>query len=282
MLKKCKIITMGLMVFILFLPACSFVLGQSYSLRISEGDELIWELTDVDEDYYSGDAYEIGNEFKMEIDDIDEDSEKWSVSTSVVYLIGSSGEYSFDVYKDPEEAIEVGLNPLGMFVIPVDAQSYLKGMAGDMDGLSVSGRTIEYEFTDLDLKEQLIFNGDGILQKVTYYIDDDLIYEMTLTKGLGLGMNLILPIIIVSIIGAVAVIGIIILRKRGKNKQIDYKSEGKPTVPKTETKSTPIPSQPPKEEKPPQKPTVVGKCPSCGAEIEEGAVFCFECGESIN
>ncbi|MHA1149011.1 MAG: hypothetical protein ACTSR8_12305 [Promethearchaeota archaeon] len=285
-----------------------FILADSYTLGIQDGDDIIWEITEVnetllvqletDENYNFDDNVEEGLQIKWALDEIDSysgvDTDYWDIS--YYYSEGddlkdnkTEGNY-FYIYvaEDPVVLAEDWFDgddnyQYSIVIIPVKVEDYLKEFTGeDTSGVYTSdGHVLIINNTVEGHHDTIIieYNEDGIEETYQVYYDDNLAYEYELLGVYRDNENISFMIIIIVIIIIAVFAGIIVLVVIAKH---NIKKRPQPPVN--------IMRMPPEDQNtqliPPSRPIenivrVIGYCEYCGSERDSDAVFCPGCGQKF-
>lgn len=168
--------------------------GVEYNLGISENDNFIWTIEELDDDRYEdifiNEAdFDEGDQKKIEIDDIEETDSKWKISyyswdyTDKTDDFGSEADdyKTRKVYKDPEDQADVIFDMetfAKMWIIPTPILSYIDEIKDEHDNdffdVSVDDDTITMKpaVENLQYQIDIKYGGDGVAERIEY-IDDN-------------------------------------------------------------------------------------------------------------
>ena len=168
--------------------------GVEYNLGISENDNFIWTIEELDDDRYEdifiNEAdFDEGDQKRIEIDDIEETDSKWKISyyswdyTDKTDDFGSEADdyKTRKVYKDPEDQADVIFDMetfAKMWIIPTPILSYIEELKDEHDNdffdVSVDDDTITMKpaLENAEYEIQIKFGGDGVAERIEY-IDDN-------------------------------------------------------------------------------------------------------------
>jgi hypothetical protein len=174
------------------------VVGLEYKIGISTDDTFIWEIDKLDEDIYeeifvTDTSLEEGDQSRIEIDFIEESSEKWRI----FYFFWDYTEDSRDfedrpddyktrkTYKDPEDQGEK-INDLEdfskMWIIPNPSVEYIEEFKDEYDNdfydVSVDDNTLRMKPAIENLKYEIdiTFGDEGVANLIEYINEDGEIF----------------------------------------------------------------------------------------------------------
>lgn len=194
-MKKSHYIQLALaLILINYIFFTSFAVGVEYNLGISEDNNFIWTIEELDDDRYEdifiNEAdFDEGDQRKVEIDKIEETDTKWKVSyyswdyTDKTDDFGSEADdyKTKKVYKDPEDQADsiFDLETFAkMWVVPNPYLTYLEELRDEHDNdyfdVSVDDDTITMKpvLPNAEYEIQITYGGDGVAERIEY-IDDN-------------------------------------------------------------------------------------------------------------
>jgi len=187
-----KLITLLFLFSYIFFPVN--IVGVEYNLGISDSDTFIWEVEKLDDDLYEEtlltDAdFDEDYQSRIEIDYIEESSEKWRVLYFFWDYTGDLRDFedrpddykTRKVYKDPEDQADK-INNLEaftkMWIIPNPIVDYIEEFRDEYDNdffdVSVDDDTLRMKPAVENIKYEIdiTYRDDGIANTIEY-IDDD-------------------------------------------------------------------------------------------------------------
>ncbi len=194
-MKKSHYIQLALaLILINYIFFTSTVVGVEYNLGISQDDNFIWTIEELDDDRYedifiNGADFDEGDQRKVEIDKIEETNSKWKISyyswdyTDKTDDFGSEADdyKTKKVYKDPEDQADVIFDMetfAKMWIVPNPYLTYLEELKKEHDNdffdVSVDDNTITMKpsLENAEYEIQIKFGGDGVAERIEY-IDDN-------------------------------------------------------------------------------------------------------------
>ncbi len=194
-MKKIVILKLASLLFLfsyIFFPVN--VVGLEYTLGINDNDTFIWEIEKLDSEIYE-EVFLTGADFKedyqtrIEIDHIEETSEKWRLLYFFWDYTGDVRDFedrpddykTRKVYKDPDDQADK-INNLEAFaklwIIPNPIIDYLEEFRDEYDNdffdVSVDDDTLRMKLAVENIKYEIdITYGDDGVANVIEYIDED-------------------------------------------------------------------------------------------------------------
>ena len=168
--------------------------GVEYTLGISENDNFIWTVEELDDDrydefFFNEADFDEGDQKKITIDEIEETNSKWRVSYFLWDYTDNTNDFTEDaddyktksVYKDPEDQADAIYDMeifAKMWVVPNPYLTYLEELGNEYDNdffdVSVDDDTITMkpDIGNAEFEIQISYGGDGIAETIEY-IDDN-------------------------------------------------------------------------------------------------------------
>jgi hypothetical protein len=194
-MKKSHYLQLALaLILINYIFFTSTAVGVEYNLGISQDDNLIWTIEELDDDRYEdifiNEAdFDEGDQRKVEIDKIEETNSKWKISYYSWDYTDKTDDFSSEaddyktkkVYKDPEDQADVIYDMetfAKMWIVPNPYLTYLEELKKEHDNdffdVSVDDETITMKpaLENAEYEIQISYGGDGIAEKIEY-IDDN-------------------------------------------------------------------------------------------------------------
>ena len=204
------------------------VVGMEYTLGISDNDTFIWEIDKLDSEIYEEVLLTDANfkedyQSRIEIDYIEESSEKWRILYFFWDYTGDVRDFedrpddykTRKVYKDPDDQADkikdlesfakmwIILNPIIDYI-----EEFRDGYDNDFFDVSVDDNTLRMRPAIEDIKYEIdITYGDEGIAKMIEYINEDgetFVRIILLEKTIP-GYDIILVLVIIFLGGAVSI-----------------------------------------------------------------------------
>ena len=168
--------------------------GVEYNLGISENNNFIWNIEELDDDRYEDifineAGFDEGDQRKVEIDKIEETDTKWKISYYSWDYTGNIDDFSAEaddyktkkVYKDPEDQADVIYDMetfAKMWIVPNPYLTYIEEFRDERDNMvfdvSVDDDTLTMKPAreNAEYEIQIQYGGDGVAERIEY-IDDN-------------------------------------------------------------------------------------------------------------
>ena len=299
------------LIFVLFsLFAANFTLADtSYKLGIENGDEMIWEATEYNEEYieklinsgFLSTSYlqiEEGHKIKLSVSTLTEESDIWEVTVRGYEgedLENYAGMETMEVYKDPQDLADKMFDDdneaVYIVFMPYDVEDYLEELNNSIssiykDTFYASENKFIQQISSL-FKVVSEYNEDGISEAYSLYYNDQVAYkrELKTVENTMFMTILVTSIIAASIIGAIVLFVVLYSRKRKRDKEnapergMMYPGGSPPTYKPQPQLKAPASAQGPL--KPMVSDGIERFCQNCGAPRKPGADFCTNCGKKL-
>ena len=162
--------------------------GVEYTFGISENDNFIWTVEELDDDRYEGlfineADFDEGDQKKITIDEIEETNSKWRVSYFLWDYTDNTNDFTEDaddyntksVYKDPEDQADAIYDMeifAKMWVVPNPYLTYLEELGNEHDNdffdVSVDDDmlTMKPALENAEFEIEIQYGGDGVAEKI--------------------------------------------------------------------------------------------------------------------
>ena len=209
-----------------FLPVN--VVGVEYTLVISERDSFIWEIEKLDDDLYEEifltDAdFDEGYQSKIEIEYIDEISEKWRVryytwdyTSDLRDFEDRADDYKIrNVYKDPKDQADK-INDLEafteMWVVPNPFVEYIEEFRDEYESdffkVSVEDDTLRMKpvVENIQYEIEITYGEEGVANVIEYIdVDGEIFVRIILLEKTILGYDILLILGLILLGGVVSI-----------------------------------------------------------------------------
>ena len=204
------------------------IVGVEYTLGISERDSFIWEVEKLDGDLYEEifltDAdFDEGYQSKIEIEYIDEISEKWRVryyiwdyTSDLRDFEDRADDYKIrNVYKDPKDQADK-INDLEAFmevwVVPNPFNEYIEELRDEYESgffeVSVEDDTLRMKPTveNIQYEIEITYGDEGVANVIEYIeVDGEIFVRIILLEKTIPGYDIILILGLILLGGVVSV-----------------------------------------------------------------------------
>lgn len=207
-----KLVTLLFLFIYTFFPVN--VVGVEYTLGISERDSFIWEIEKLDDDLYEEifltDAdFDEGYQSKIEIEYIDEISEKWRVryyiwdyTSDLRDFEDRADDYKIrNVYKDPKDQADK-INDLEafteMWVVPNPFVEYIEEFRDEYESdffkVSVEDDTLRMKpvVENIQYEIEITYGEEGVANVIEYIdVDGEIFVRIILLEKTILGYDIL-------------------------------------------------------------------------------------------
>jgi len=207
-----KLVTLLFLFIYTFFPVN--VVGVEYTLGISERDSFIWEIEKLDDDLYEEifltDAdFDEGYQSKIEIEYIDEISEKWRVryyiwdyTSDLRDFEDRADDYKIrNVYKDPKDQADK-INDLEafteMWIVPNPFVEYIEEFRDEYESdffkVSVEDDTLRMKpvVENIQYEIEITYGEEGVANVIEYIdVDGEIFVRIILLEKTILGYDIL-------------------------------------------------------------------------------------------
>jgi len=204
------------------------VVGVEYTLGISENDSFIWEVEKLDDDLYEEifltDAdFDEGYQSKIEIEFIDEISEKWRVryyiwdyTSDLRDFEDRADDYKIrNVYKDPKDQADK-INDLEaftkMWVLPNPCVEFIEEIRDEYENdffkVSVEDETLRMKpaVENIQYEIDITYSDDGVANVIEYIdVDGETFVKIVLLEKTIPGYDIIVMLGLILLGGGVSI-----------------------------------------------------------------------------